>query len=121
MKRVVFFGLSILFSQSAFAWKYATGKVENLYVNTYGNYSAAHLNGGYCFKLEGFDHYLKIKYFESGEQANNLNIVQSMVLAAKLAGKQVKVTYVDWGDDTSCRVNGTGLPAKWLENLQVLD
>lgn len=121
MKKILLLTLTILSSQSVFAWKYATGKVENLYVNTYGNYSAAHLNGGYCFKLEGFGHYLKIKYFENAEQANNLSIVQSMVLAAKLAGKEVKVTYVDWGDDTSCRVNGAALPAKWLENLQILD
>jgi hypothetical protein len=45
-----------------------TGKIEVLYVNTYGNYSSNHLNGGFCFKIEGYEHYLKIAYADSGEK-----------------------------------------------------
>lgn len=120
MKNILFFLIIILWSKNVFAWKYATGKVEVLYVNTYGNYSEKYLNQGFCFKLEGFDHFLKIKYFETGEQENNLQFSQSIVLAAKMTEKTLKVTYVDWGDDTSCRVNGGSQAAKWLENIQIL-
>jgi hypothetical protein len=97
-----------------------TGKIDVLYVNTYGNRAASYLNKGFCFKIAGYDKYLKVGYAESGEARQNLEFVQSLVLAAKLAGKEVKATYVDWGDDTSCRINGTNQAAKWLENLQIL-
>lgn len=121
MKKIVLLILLMILSSQAFAWKYTTGKVDVLYVNAYGNYSEAHLNQGYCFKLIGFDHYFKISYAESGEKYNNLQLVQSMVLAAFMADKEVRVTYVDWGEDTSCRVNGAAQTAKWIENVQVLN
>ncbi|TRY33404.1 hypothetical protein [Aliiglaciecola sp. M165] len=113
--------LTLVFSPQAFAWKYMTGKVEVFYVNTYGNYSSSYLNGGFCFKIAGYDHYLKIAYAETGEQRQNLELVQSMVMAASMADRRVKATYVDWGNDTSCRENGAQKPAKWLENLQMLN
>ena len=119
LKLVLLFAL--VFSPQAFAWKYMTGEIEVFYVNTYGNYSAGYLNGGFCFKIAGYDHYLKVAYAESGEQRQNLELVQSMVMAASMANRQVKATYVDWGNDTSCRVNGAQKPAKWLENLQMLN
>jgi len=94
-----------------------TGKVEVLSVNTFGNYSEPHLNGGYCFKLsgEGNDHYLKIAYADSGEKRNNLQLVQSMVLTAYVSEKIL----VDWGDEQpTCRVEGSNYSARWLENLK---
>lgn len=111
----------LVFSPSAFAWKYITGKVDVLYVNTYGNYAETHLNKGFCFKLKDHDHYLKVKYYEDGEQKNNIQFAQSIVLAAHMSGKEIKATYVDWGSDTSCRINGGSKPAKWLENIQLLN
>ncbi|WP_065188214.1 hypothetical protein [Shewanella woodyi] len=112
--------LLMFFSISAYAWGYMTGKIDVLYVNTYGNYSSSHLNGGFCFKIVGYDHYLKVAYADSGEKLQNLEFVQSLVLAAQMSNKEVKATYVDWGNDTTCRINGTSKQAKWLENLQVL-
>jgi hypothetical protein len=103
------------------AWGFATGKVEVFYVNTYGNFLEGNLNGGFCFKLVGFSHYFKIAHADSGEKRSNLLLVQSMVLAAHMSGKELKATFVDWGDDASCRVNGAAQPAKWLENLQLLN
>lgn len=122
MKAFLFIVLSLMFvSTNVYAWGYATGKVDVLSVNTYGNYASTYLNKGYCFKLVGFDHYFKIAYHDSGERLHNLQTVQSIVLAAKLSEKQLVATYVDWGEDTSCRVNGAPVPAKWLENLRMLD
>ena len=118
LKSLVFVVLAILTSVSH-AWGYAAGKVDVFYVNAYGNYSDAALNGGFCFKLTGFDYYFKIKYFDSGEQKNNMLLVQSMVLAAHISGRELKVTYVDWGQDATCRLNGNIQAAKWLENLQM--
>jgi hypothetical protein len=121
MFKVLSIFVVVIFSFKASAWGFMTGKVEVLYVNTYGNYSEKYLNGGYCFKLEGHDKYLKIAYAGSGEKLHNLQTVQSIVLAAKLSGKQLRATYVDWGDGTTCRVDGAPKPAKWLENLRMLD
>ena len=115
------FTLFALFSSSSYAWGFATGKVDILYVNTYGNYSASELNGGYCFKVIGFDYYFKVAYSDSGEKRNNMLLVQSMVLAASISGRELRATYIDWGTDPTSRVNGALVPAKWLENLQVLN
>lgn len=119
MLKTLIFTFYSLLALPSHAWGVATGKIDVVNVNTYGNYSANHLNGGYCFKLIGFDFYFKVAYFDSGEQKNNLLLVQSMVLAASMADRGLKVTYVDWGTDPTCRVNGTSIPAKWVENLQV--
>lgn len=112
--------LTMFVSMKVYSWGYMTGKIENLYINTYGNYASSYLNSGFCFKIEGYDYYLKVSYADSGEKRQNLEFVQSLVLAAHMSNKQVKATYVDWGDDTSCRVDGNNRPAKWLENLQLL-
>jgi hypothetical protein len=121
MKNILAFALTLILASQAYAWGYSTGKVEDLYVNAYGNYDAEFLNGGYCFKLTDSGFYMKIAFFDSGERRNNFQLVQSMVMAAKMSGKQLKATYVDWGTDPTCRVSGVTQPAKWLENLQMLD
>ena len=120
MKKFLTFTFILALSFDVFAWKYMTGKVDVVYVNTYGNYDSTHLNNGYCFKLKGYEHYLKLRYHTDGEKHDNIQYVHSMVLAAHLSGKSLKATYVDWGSDTSCRMNGAKKPAKWLENLQML-
>lgn len=119
----IFFALIVclLCATQSHAWGYASGSVEILYVNTYGNFSDANLNGGYCFKLAGFNYFFKVAYADSGEKRNNLQIVQSIVMAAYMSGKPVRATFVDWGEDASCRLNGAPQPAKWLENLQLLN
>lgn len=121
MNRVIALLLCVLFAPLSHAWGVATGTVEVYYVNTYGNYSETDLNGGFCFKLVGSSDYFKVAYSDSGEKKNNLLLTQSIVLTAHMSGRQLKATYVDWGPVTSCRINGTFQPAKWLENLQLLN
>jgi hypothetical protein len=111
----------LLSSSKAFAWGMMVGGVDVLHVNTFGNYADSFLDGGFCFKLKGNDKYLKIAYGETGEKRKNHDFVQTMVLAAHMAGKELRAQYVDWGTDPSCRVNGTSMPAKWLEDLQLIN
>lgn len=120
MLKAIAFSLAALAASPSYGWGFMTGKVDVLYVNTYGNHLESELNRGYCFKLVGFAHYFKVAHADSGEKRSNMLLVQSLVLAAHLSNKELKVTFVDWGDDTSCRVNGALHPAKWLENLQLL-
>ena len=103
----------------AFAWGHASGPVETVFVNAYGNYDTGSLQQGFCFKVKGYDSFIKIAYSDTGEKRKNLDMVQSMVLAAYLAGKPVKVTLVDWGTDPTCRINGNTVSAKWLENISL--
>lgn len=105
----------------AHAWGHMAGTVDVLHVNTYGNYLDGHLNGGFCFRLKGQDKFLKIAHSESGEQRRNLELVQKLVLTAHLTGKELRATFVDWGEDTSCRMNGNAMPARWLEDLQLMN
>jgi hypothetical protein len=121
MLRPLAFALLAILTTSSHAWGYASGKVDVFQVNTYGNYTDSALNGGFCFKLTGFNFYFKVKYFDSGEQKNNMLLVQSVILTAHTSGRELKVTYVDWGQDPTCRVSGDTQPAKWLENLQMLN
>lgn len=121
MSKPLAFAVLAVIATSSHAWGYSSGKVDVFNVNTYGNFADGFLNGGFCFKLTGADFYFKVRYFDSGEQKNNVLLAQSMVLAAQASGKELKVTYVDWGQDPTCRVSGTTMPAKWLENLQILN
>lgn len=95
-----------------------SGEVEVLHVNTYGNHNQQFLQKGFCFKLRGYEDYVKLRYYDAGEQRANFDYVQSMVLAAYMGNKPLKLTYVDWGESPTCRVRGSNYPAKWLEDLQ---
>jgi hypothetical protein len=108
-------------SSELYAWGYMSGAVEVLHVNTYGNFEESQLNGGFCFKLKGHSEYLKISYSETGEKRRNFDFVQKLVLTAYVTSKELKASYVDWGTYPICRVNGAAMPAKWLEDLQVLN
>ena len=121
MFKVVVLALLTFVSADLLAWGSMSAKVDFVTVNTYGNYSEPSLNGGYCFKLAGYSDYLKIAYEESGEKKNNLQIVQSMVLTAYVSGKTLEARYVDWGEAPTCLVRGANQPAKWLEDLRMVD
>lgn len=118
LKKFAVMALCTLSSQ-AFAWGMFTGGVEIMHINTFGNYADTYLDQGFCFKLKGSSHYLKITFAETGEKRANHDFVKTMVLAAYMSGKELKANYVDWGTDPFCRVNGANLPAKWLEDLQM--
>lgn len=118
LKKITVVALCTLSSQ-AFAWGIFTGGVDIMHINTYGNYADTYLDQGFCFKLKGSSHYLKVRFAESGEKRANHDFVKTMVLAAYLSGKELKATYVDWGTDPLCRVHGDNFPAKWLEDLQM--
>jgi hypothetical protein len=117
-RRITAVALCALSSQ-AFAWGMFAGTVEVMHVNTYGNYADSYLDQGFCFKLKGSSHYLKIAFAETGEKRANHDFVKTLVLAAYMSGKELKAYYVNWGTDPLCRVNGANLPAKWLEDLQM--
>lgn len=121
MKKLSALLLAVLFASQAHAWGFVTGAVDVYYVNTYGNYSETDLNGGFCFKLVGSNYYFKIPYSDAGEKKNNLLLAQTMVTMAFTTGRQVHVSYVDWGADTTCRVVGALMPARFVENLRVLN
>lgn len=121
MLKVVFFVTSLFLSSNVLAWGYMTGEVEIVHVNTYGNHEARFLNNGFCFRIKGYDHFLKLRYHDEGEQRSVYNFTQSLVLAAHMAKKTVRAVHVDWGEDTSCRVKGRQLPAKWLEDVMLVN
>lgn len=113
--------LLLLPAAHVFAWGKMQGNIEILHLNTYGNYSDKHLQGGFCFKLEGYEHYLKLKFYENGEQRSVYDFTQSLVLSAYIAQKEVKAQFVDWGTDPTCRVRGGTKPAKWLEDIMFVN